>query len=269
MSIVRKVLVVGSTGATGNHVVRMLLERGDTNVVAVARSEEKLMGIVNPGDVDDEKIKNLDVKETTVASMAVDELTSLVKGCSAVVSCLGHNMDWKGIYKDGYFVKETAEKITSVMPEKGCRFIMMGSDGVAHPDGKTDPKRSRLARGFLWLLRTLLPPLVDQELAALHLYQHTLRNPSSSHEWTVVRPGDLVNLDDASIYPVKANRKDFYEIFDHPQGSLFGDNSTARSDVAHFMVDLVTMEENAYQETYNHKMPVIYNKKDDTAGKEL
>lgn len=269
MSAVRKVLVVGSTGATGNHVVRMLLERGDTEVVAVARSKEKLMGLVNPGNTNDEKMKNLDVKETTIASMALEELRGLVKECSAVVSCLGHNLDWKGIYHDGYFVKETAEKITSVMPQQDCRFVMMGSDGVAHPDGKSDPKRSRLTRALLWLLRMLVPPVADQEMAALHLYQHTLQNPSSSCDWTVVRPGDLFNRDDADIYPVDtSNKQHGYEIFDHPQGSLFGDNSAARSDVAEFMVDLVTMEEKAYQETYNHKMPVIYSKKEDSADKQ-
>jgi len=269
MSTVRKVLVVGSTGATGKHVVRMLLERGDTEVVAVARSKEKLMGLVNPENTNDEKMKNLDVKETTIASMALEELRGLLKECSAVVSCLGHNLDWKGIYRDGPFVKETAEKITSVMPEQDCRFVMMGSDGVAHPDGKTDPKRSRMERAILWLLRILVPPAVDNELAALHLYQHTLQNPSSSCDWTIVRPGDLFNRDDADIYPVnKTNQQRGYEIFDHPQGSLFGDNSVARSDVADFMVDLVTMEEKAFQETYNHNMPVIYQKKDEPTEKQ-
>lgn len=269
MSTIRKVLVVGSTGATGKHVVRMLLERGDTEVVAVARSKEKLVGLVNPGNVNDEKMKNLDVKETTIANMALEELKGLVKECSAVVSCLGHNMDWKGIYRDGYFVKESAEKITSVMPDKDCRFVMMGSDGVAHPDGKTDPKRSRFDRAVLWLCRMLVPPVIDNEMAALHLYQHTLQNPSSSCGWTVVRPGDLFDRDEAEIYPVnKTNTQHGYDIFDHPQGSLFGDYSTARSDVADFMVDLVTMEEKPFQETYNHKMPVIYTKKDDPAEKQ-
>jgi len=271
-STIRKVLVVGSTGATGKHVVRMLLERGDTEVVAVARSKEKLMGLVNPENTNDEKMKNLVVKETTIANIALEELRGLIKECSAVVSCLGHNLDWKGIYRDGYFVKESAEKITSVMPEQQeCRFVMMGSDGVAHPDGKTDPKRSRLTRAVIWLLRMLVPPVVDNELAALHLYQHTLQNPSSSCGWTIVRPGDLFDRDDADIYPVvnnKADKQNGYEIFDHPQGSLFGDNSAARSDVAEFMVELVTMEEKAFQKTYNHKMPVIYSKKGEPTVKQ-
>jgi len=268
MNILRKVLVIGSTGATGKHVVRMLLERGDTEVVAVARSKNKLMGLVNPDNVNDDKMKNLSVKETTIANMPLEELRSLVKGCSAVVSCLGHNLDWHGVYHDGYFVKENAEKITSIMPEKGTRFIMMGSDGVAHPDGTTDPKRSLFTRAILGFFRMLLPPVRDQEMAAQHLYDYTVQNPSSACDWTVVRPGDLLNLDEKLVYPVPANRGDYYNVFDHPQGFLFGSNTVFRSDVGHFMVELVTMEEKAFQETYNHKMPAIYNKKDDPAKKQ-
>lgn len=231
----------------------------------MARSKEKLIGLVNPGNEIDDKMKNLVVREASIGSMAIEELKSLVEGCSAVVCCLGHNLNFKGIYKDGYFVKETVEKLTSVMPEKDCRYIHMGSDGVAHPDGKSDPVRSRFERLILWLFRMTLPPLVDNEMSALHLYQQSIDNPSKY--WTIVRPGDLVEKDQADIYPIK-DTKD-YNIFDHPHGSLFGDNSVARSDVADFMVDLATMEEKAFQEAYNHKMPVIYQKKAESEGKEL
>jgi hypothetical protein len=264
-NIVRKVLVAGSTGATGKHVVRMLLERGDTEVIAVARSKEKLSGLVNPGNEIDDKMKNLVVKEASIGSMAIDELKSLVEGCSAVVSCLGHNLTFKGIYKDGYFVSETAEKLTSVLPEKSCRLIHMGSDGVANPDGKSDPVRPRFELFILWMFRMMVPPLLDNEMSAMHLYQLSIENPSK--QWTIVRPGDLIDKDEVDIYPVK-DTKD-YDIFDHPHGSLFGDNSVARSDVADFMVDLATMEEQAFQEAYNHKMPVIYQKKAESDGKEL
>merc|ERR1712207_57220 len=177
----------------------------------------------------DDKMKNLSVKETTIANMPLEELRSLVKGCSAVVSCLGHNLDWHGVYHDGYFVKENAEKITSIMPEKGTRFIMMGSDGVAHPDGTTDPKRSLFTRAILGFFRMLLPPVRDQEMAAQHLYDYTVQNPSSACDWTVVRPGDLLNLDEKLVYPVPANRGDYYNVFDHPQGFLFGSNTVFKA----------------------------------------
>jgi len=89
----RKVLVIGSTGATGKHVVRMLLERGDTEVIAVARSKDKLTGLINPENEIDDKMKNLVIKEASVGSMAVDELKSLVKRCSAVVRLGNFNVE--------------------------------------------------------------------------------------------------------------------------------------------------------------------------------
>jgi len=169
------------------------------------------------------------------------------------------------MYKDGYFVTETAKKMISVLPEKNCRYIHMGSEGVVHPDGKSDPKRTRFERFILWMLRMTVPPVWDNEMSAMHLYKQSIENPSK--EWAIVRPGDLVNKEVADIYPVK-DEKD-YDIFDHPHGSLFGGNSIARSDVAYFMVDLATMEEKAFQDVYNHQMPVIYQKKAESEEKEL
>lgn len=148
------------------------------------------------------------------------------------------------------------------MPETG-RFVLMGSEGVAHPDGVTDPKQSLFVRGILGLLRWMVPPVRDNEMAALHLYQETTSNTPFC-DWVVVRPGDLINKDDSEVYSPEAQAKKDYQILDHPTGSIFGDNSVARSDVARFMVDLATMETKVFRETYNHKMPVIYQIKKET-----
>lgn len=260
-SIIHKVFVVGSTGATGKHVVRMLLDRGDTEVVAVARSRDKLMGLLN---LDETRVSNLTVKEASIGSLSADELKELTEGCSAAVSCLGHNLTMKGIYRDGYFVSETAKMVSQAMSETG-RFILMGSDGVAHPDGITDPKRSLLERGILGLLRWMVPPVRDNEMAAKYLYKETTSNRPFC-DWAVVRPGDLINKDDSEVYSTSAQAKKDYEIMDHPPGFLFGVNNVARSDVARFMVELATMETKAFQETYNHKMPCIYQIKTETEG---
>uniref|UniRef100_A0A7S4AX65 NAD(P)-binding domain-containing protein n=2 Tax=Pseudo-nitzschia australis TaxID=44445 RepID=A0A7S4AX65_9STRA len=258
-AIINKVLIVGATGATGNHVARMLLDRGDTTVVAVARSKGKLMDLLK---IDDNKEEpNLIVKETTILDMAPQELTEITEGCGAIVSCLGHNISFRGMYRDGYFLEQTVQKLTKSMlksKEKdgsNCRFILMGSEGVAHPDGKTDPKRSNFERCVLFLLRWLVPPHADNEKAALYLHQ----NPS--FDWSVVRPGDLFNKKEVKDDDSKGAKG--YEIFDHPQGALFGDNPTARSDVADFMVGLATMDQNTWEEKFNHKMPVVYGKKEE------
>jgi len=256
-STTHKVLVVGSTGATGKHVVQMLLDRMDTKVVAVARSQEKLMSLLNLKE-DGEKNSNdgntnLVVMEGSLATMTPDEIKDLVEGCSAIVSCLGHNLTLKGMYRDGNFVKETVKKLTKAMPED-CRFILMGSDGIAHPDSETDPERSWFERLVVSLLNLFLPPFKDNELSAEYLFDETKPNASFC-DWCIVRPGDLYDKkQDGS----KGDTINNYEIFGSPIGSFFGDTCVARSDVAHFMVDLATMESKAFHETYNHKMPVIY-----------
>lgn len=254
-SAIHKVIVIGSTGATGKHVVDFFLDRGDTKVVAIARSKEKLIGLLTHKGEN----RNLIVKEASIVDLTVNELKDLSEGCTAIVCCLGHNLTFKGIFNEGYFVSETVKKIATTMPRKGCRFILMGSDGVAHPDGVTDPKRSTFELFILWLLRCLVPPAYDNELAASYLYNETISCPKFV-DWSIVRPGDLIDKDATKILPYNEQNSDDYKIFDHPFGFLFGDNSVARYDVAHFMVNLSTMDENNFQNNFNHKMPAIYGK---------
>ncbi len=79
-----KILVVGATGATGKHVVRMLLDRGDTEVVAIVRSQDKLMDLLRD-DGKEQSIENLTVKEAGVTILTVDELKVITEGCTAIV----------------------------------------------------------------------------------------------------------------------------------------------------------------------------------------
>lgn len=252
-----KILVVGSTGATGKHVVQMLLDRGDTEVIAVARSKDKLMGLMRNGK--EQSVQNLTVKEAGISKLTGDELKVLTEGCTAVVSCLGHNLTFKGMFREGYWVSETVKKLTQAMPE-GCRFVLMSTDGLAYPDG-SDPKRTRFESGMLRFMRWLLPPVADNEMAVGHLFDQAAKE--NSFEWVAVRPGDLFDIQDEEV--VRATSKRDYDVFDHTFGGLFGDNSTARSQVAHFLVDLSTMSKRPFQKKYNHKLPVIYKYKDPTS----
>ena len=60
----KRILVAGATGATGKHVVQMLLNKGQT-VVAVARSEEKMMSLLQQKDYGDK----LTVKEVSISDL--------------------------------------------------------------------------------------------------------------------------------------------------------------------------------------------------------
>jgi len=267
-SSTHKVLVVGATGATGKHVVRMLLDRGDTTVVAVTRSKEKLMALLKPKDDDDRKKKenNLIVKEAAIADLGPKELKDLTEGCQAIVSCLGHNMTFQGMYRDGYWLRDVVQDLTESMPKDedgSCRFILMGSDGVAHPDGVTDPKRSFFERSVMFLMRYLLPPMADNEKSALYLYQQKQKEEkgkSPPFDWCIVRPGDLIDKEEGKDDGATKEGKG-YIVYDHAWGSLFGgDTFISRSDVADFMVELATTEQKNWKVKYNHKMPVVYQK---------
>lgn len=83
------ILVVGASGATGKRLVEELLNRGQ-QVKVIVRSPEKLP----------ETIKNherLSVVKASVLELSAKAMEQHVAGCSAVASCLGHNMTFKGV----------------------------------------------------------------------------------------------------------------------------------------------------------------------------
>jgi hypothetical protein len=157
-------------------------------------------------------------------------------------SCLGHNMTFSGMYRDGYFVSNVVKTLCESLPEKGCRFILMGSNGVANPDG-SDPIRPLWERCVLSLLRWLVPPHADNEMAAQYLHDN-----KEKVDWSVVRPTDLIDADVISEY----------DIFDMTEGPLFGSASATRVNVADLMVRLAV--EDTIWEKYKHAMPVLIDK---------
>jgi len=288
----KKVVVFGGTGATGKHAVRMLMDREDTTVVAVARSKEKMKSLLNELDGKDEggqdqkkkEIERLTVEEASVADLSSDDIRELTKDCDAIICCLGHNLTFRGMFLNGFFIRNAVEKITGNMPS-GCRFVLMSSVAVTHPDGVTDPKRTLTERSVLFLLQYLLPAHRDNELVAAYLQesydqksqQEQQKIQSAPFDWCAVRPGELIDREegegcskignggDGDDDDEEEENTDGYDVFDRvPAGSLFGGDSAfaiTRYDVADFMVRLATMEQNTWNEQYNHKMPVLYQKK--------
>jgi putative NADH-flavin reductase len=235
MSSTTKVLVVGATGATGKHVVQMMLDQGH-HVIALCRSKESMLKKLN----DKTDMDRLEIYEASITQMDHNQLVSLTKDCDYVVSCLGHNMTFKAVFlKDRRLVRDACKKLTTAMPAN-CKFLLMGSDGVAQKG--VDPKRKFGERTVLFLLRHLLPPHVDNEKAAAFL----LNADKNDLDWVIVRPTNLVDAEEASGK---------YTISEKAEASLFGDTFISRNDVGHFFVELMTTEETYTK--YQHKMPVI------------
>lgn len=254
MTTTTTTLVVGATGNTGKHVVLQLLQQ-EQNVRAIVRSKERLLNsledIVPDASSNLHITSRLDVTEASVLDLSDDELKKATKDCDAVVSCLGHNMTFKGLFAPPRkLVTDATKRLCQAIESnngvsgKKTKFILMGSDGVANPSGE-DNRRSTGERFVLFLLRHLIPPHKDNEMAASYISK--VQTPLI--EWVVVRPTDLIN-----------GEVNEYELFDKPQKSLFDGASgglATRASVAKSMVDLILT--NDLWEEWKGRMPVVHD----------
>ena len=243
------ILVVGATGATGRHVVQQLLDQG-RRVKVIVRSKERMLELVSTSTTD-----KLEITQASLLEMSETELVEHVRGTDSVVACLGHNLTWQGVFgHPRRLVRDSVKRITDLQQCKDDdiqpkKFIIMGTGGVPNPDG-TDNKRGLLDRLLLTIFMYGLPPHADNEETAV--YVHSLGRESGI-EWAILRPTDLI---DGEVSPFK--------LFDKPQGSLFGDGTSTRANVAKAMVDLIV--DKTLWETYKFSMPTIYDAKVDGAS---
>eukprot|EP01061_Rhynchopus_euleeides_P005121 TRINITY_DN1436_c0_g1_i7.p3 TRINITY_DN1436_c0_g1~~TRINITY_DN1436_c0_g1_i7.p3 ORF type:complete len:252 (+),score=80.26 TRINITY_DN1436_c0_g1_i7:197-952(+) len=236
------VLVAGATGATGIWVVRKLLADGE-EVRAVVRQKARL-----PDDVAGNP-KCRVIETPSFLSLSDADLTNHLRGCTAVVSCLGH-VGVTGIFGPPFrLVTDSAARISNsierLQPASPVRFVMMGTVGVANPSGG-DPPKGWLERFVIASLAFLIPAFADSAKCAEYFAGDLNRNRHV--EWCVVRPGGLHNDDNPPEY----------QTFETLQSSLFDAGVTARSNVGRFMADLATSP--GLWAQWKGKFPVILDK---------
>lgn len=235
-------LVVGASGATGRLLVAELLNRGQ-RVRAVVRSPEKLPEPLRRHHL-------LSIVHAPLLDLSDDDTTELVSDCTAIGSCLGHNLTLKGIYGAprrlvAEATRRLCEAVRATRRGQPVRFVLMNTAGSRNRD-LAEPA-SFGQRCVIGLVRLLLPPHVDNETAADYLRVDVGPNDSAI-EWVVVRPDTLVDEDGVTEYEV------------HPsptRSAIFDAGRTSRINVAHFMADLMTGDD--LWRRWRGQMPVIYN----------
>lgn len=235
------VLLVGGTGRTGGRVLQQLLDRCLT-VRAIVRSSAKLP----PGATGN---PNLTVVEASLLSLRDQELQQHLRGCDAVISCLGHVLSLKGIFGSPRDLVTRATTrlcrgVEALQPPAPVKFILMSSVSVNRPGG-LDTRRGSFERAFLRLLCGLLPPAKDNQRAADFLLAKVGRN-NAFVQWAVVRPDSLLPGDVSE-----------YTSHEGLVNSLFAPGSTSRANVAHFMCELVTNPKT--WAGWKGKLPVVVN----------
>ncbi len=238
----KKVLVVGASGATGKLLVADLLSRG-VDVIAVVRPTSSLKNTF-------ESYPNYQEVSASITEMANKELTPLLRDCDVVMSCLGHNLTFRGLFGEPRrLVSETIEKLSRAIvllkPDRKVKIILMNTTGNSNRDIPEVPALSQ--RIVISILRVLLPPHVDNERAADFL-RSCIGQQHQFIEWVVVRPDSLTDEAEVSRYEI------------HPsptRNAIFDSGLTSRINVANFMANLATEPEQ--WNLWRGQMPVIYN----------
>lgn len=235
------ILVLGASGATGRLLVAELLKRGES-VKAVVRTPASLADTLNH--------PLLTIVQASINDLGDDEIRQLVADCTAVASCLGHNLTLCGMYgAPRRLVTDATRRFCAAIRashvQHTVRFVLMNTTGNSNRD--LDEAVSFSQRLVVGLIRWLVPPHADNEQAADYLRTH-IKPDDSSIEWCAVRPDTLINEDSVSEYEI------------HPsptRSAIFNAGKTSRINVAHFMAELIT-DDNTWR-NWKGQMPVIYN----------
>ena len=201
----KRILVFGASGGTGREIVRQALERG-FQVTAFVRDPAKL-GIEHPSLA----VCRGDVRDAAAVARAV-------QGQDAVLSALGH----RAYYALGGPQTRSTRAIAQAMTTHAVsRLICITSLGLGDSAGRL---------GLLYSLFVLpvVLPLYFWDKAGQERALH-----ASSLEWTIVRPGALVNA------PVRGRVRHGARV-----GSYLFTARVSRADVAAFMLD--QLESDAY-----------------------
>ena len=233
MTSASQVLVLGATGGCGAHALLSLLERG-VAVKAIVRSASRL-----PDRAKGHKLLTaIEMPEGHLA-LDVSAMAEHIRGCGAVISCLGHTLSFKGIYghpkrlcKDS--IKLICDAACTLQPSEPLKLIVVSTEGVDQPGGTDPPRASFMERLVLWLLSTrLLPPHQDNMATVKYLHEEVRGDHNLHVSFCAVRPSNLIDADEPSEYTCHASL----------QNGIFNSRTTTRANVGCFMADLVTRAE--------------------------
>ena len=238
----KKVLVLGSSGATGKLVVTQLLKQ-NVEVVAILRPSSNT-------PVEFSSQNTLQLIKAEIAELQENELVRYLQDCDGVISCLGHNLTFKGMFGHPKLlvtdsVKKVCRAIEGISTDKKIKLILMNTTGNSNRDLSEKPPTSQ--RIVISILRLLLPPHVDNEKAADFLRLKIGQNHKLI-EWAAVRPDSLTDNKDVTKY----------DLFVSPiRNAIFDAAPTSRINVANFISRLICEDE--LWDKWKGKMPVIYN----------
>ena len=200
-----RILVIGGTGGTGKQLIQQALEEGH-QVTAFVRSPEKI------------KLKDSHLQIVKGNVLDLESVKRAMHGQEAVLSVLGH----KKFFIKTNILSEGTKNIIEAMEGEGVdRLICVTSLGIDD---------SRFKMGLYYTL-FVIPVIVFFYFLDKEKQEKLIRN--SKLNWTIVRPGQLINAKKRGRYKHGPN-----------VGSYILTKMISRADVADFM--LKQLEDETY-----------------------
>lgn len=199
-----KILLFGSTGATGIHVLRQALDQG-IEVVAYVRSAGKI------------KIQDKRLKVVEGELSDIEKLKQALVGVDAVISALGVAKKTSGILPS-----ESLPGMLEAMKQAGVkRYIGISSGAAVNIPGDRKPLPAKIMGKILGTFQGNAVADKRNELRILEKEEHV--------EWTLARPTRLVGDKLTKTYIANL----------HIPRRLW----VSRADVAHFMLSQLNSRE--------------------------
>lgn len=234
-----KTLVLGASGATGKHVVQKLVDQ-NKQVKIIVRASAIIPEIWKGNE-------RLEIVTAHINELTSADITNLISDCDSLISCLGHNISFKGLFgKPRRLVCNAIEKILDAVRISNNTFKLVLMSTTAYTNKKDGEKNSSGEAIILGLFKILLPPHADNMAVGDLLLYHADDIPNL--EWVAVRPDSLLNLNETSDTVVVEKKL---------RSPVFNPGTTSRINAAHFMCDLLM--DNALWNTWRFKTPVVYN----------
>lgn len=198
-------LIIGGTGKTGRELIKQGLEQGHF-ITAIARKPRKL------------KYSHSNLKVLKGDVLRPESIKNAFQGQDAVLSALGH----KRFFIKTTILSEGTKNIINAMNRNGIkRFVCITSLGI---------NDSRFRLGLYYTLFTI-PVILFFYFLDKSKQEKLIM--STDLDWTIVRPGQLINGKKRTVY--KHGPK---------VGNFILTKFISRADVAHFM--LKELETNNY-----------------------
>ena len=219
-------LIFGATGGIGSQALVRLLDLGYP-VTAFVRSSSRV-----PEAHRNHPNLYLVVDERGHLALGEEEFKELIKGHETVISCLGHNLTFKGMFgSPRRLCRDTVKRIfSSVDSSASLRLIVINTEGVDRPDGGDGRIRGCCERVLLGLLALCIPPHADNVDTISCL--HSLAGVKPNVSYVAIRPSDLVDKEMSG-----------YQCYEKLQNGIFNAGRTSRANVGDFIARLTTEEE--------------------------